>query len=821
MSDLQQTNNDNQTNPRKRGASRAVNTDDQRLQGHGQELSTALQASSHAMQLRPRTNLLPPLIDSSGSSESTAPATTQRNPETSVQPEILNFRMSRFSVQANDPAIVRNVPDGQQTHRLEVATVSSHVGRRIVSASTQQMADFTSDNVQAYQRSVTERRNSALHPRPSSSIPPLGPRRETTIAFSMDTLSRSLDEYEVIDVDNDSSSTDNNTVLDTTQFRSLGSNMSTDDFRRLLSPTPSEEAATARHDDDFVDDMTRRLVAARGADQSRIEGPQTDIPNATALVTFTPPANRAFNLASTLQQPNRTQLNTRAINDAESRFREMEDFMTNIGSNMVNGLQRIADFENFVMRNARETGQQVHDMGQQVNDLGQQVSTMGQQFSDIGQQVNAMSQQVSTQFTRFAEEQKKKNDENLVTVQNTLAQQFSQIMGTLQAIPARVSAAERSALSANQTANAPTASLSTITGNTTNPFITGVTNTNTSMQTSPPPQTSNSNQQVQNQPPQQHHTSGNQQYNFNYKRSIRLPKYSGSIDGLWSQHLATCQLLLQAHQCPPNMYVSEIFTTCTGVAADIVRDMAIKLKEQNVNIFDYFYDQFHRETVGIVFDSPLDRYKSDDLVDNLRQAENESVDVWFARARKVMLTTTLSSAEQAVKLVNRSLPDIKMEIYRKRKMSKINMYNVLSELKTAEHIVNMATAKHSSRPSRSTTPVRHSYASHSNPGSRSNSYDRRPNSRASSPGRQWSEGCFNCKQTGHMAKDCPTATKSSFQSTKPPEQQAEKTALSQSQTSKPKVDWANREKKTIIVRSSDAESENDMGLAKPSVAKSQ
>jgi len=334
-----------------------MNTDDQHPQGHGQGHNSVSQAPSHAMQLRPRTNLLPPLTESSGSSESTALATTQRNPETSVQNRILNFGMPRLSAQANGPVFGSNVSDDLQTHRKDIAIQPDHVGRRIVSASTRQIADITSDDLQAYQHSVTERRESAIHPRPSTSIPPLGPRRETTITFNMDTLSRSLDEHEVIDIDDDASSSDNNTVLDTTQFQTLGSNMTTEDYRRLLSPTSSEEAAAAQLDNDFVDDMTRRLMAGREINQSRIDGPPAVNPNATALVNFTPPAHRAFNLASTLQQPNRTQFNTMAINDAESRLREMEDFMTNIGSNMVDGLRRIADFETFVMRNARETGQ--------------------------------------------------------------------------------------------------------------------------------------------------------------------------------------------------------------------------------------------------------------------------------------------------------------------------------------------------------------------------------------------------------------------------------------------------------------------------------
>jgi len=72
-----------------------------------------------------------------------------------------------------------------------------------------------------------------------------------------------------------------------------------------------------------------------------------------------------------------------------------------------------------------------------------------------------------------------------------------------------------------------------------------------------------------------------------------------------------------------------------------------------------------------------------------------------------------------------------------------------------------------------------------------------------------------------MARDCPQATKSSFQAAKTTKQQAEKSALSQPQASKPKVEWANREKKTLVVRLSDADSENDVGLVRTSDTKSQ
>jgi len=644
------------TNTKRRIGVNAANTGDRQSTGPGQGRTSNLEATSHAYQLRPRSNLRPPLIETSGSSESTAQSTSQRNAELTVANLAPNFRMARQEAQTNSQGHGRVISEGQQPPHRNLTALPSYVGQGIVSASTRQMADHTMNDLENYRKSIINRRNSALHPRPSSSAPPPGPRRPTTITFSPDSFEKSADQHDLIDIGNSedeaSSSSGHLTVLDTTQFRTLGSDMTTDDFRRLLSPTPSEEVAAAQLDDNFVDEMTRRLATARGFDQSQFIRVTATDPNATALAHFTPPANRGFNLASTLQpqpqQQNRTQFNTLAINDAESRLREMEDFMTNVGSNMVNGLQRIADFENFVMRNARETGQQVHDMGERMD--------------SVGLQVNGMDQRITAQ-ARFAEEQAKKTDKNLNIVHNTLADHFSQIMGTLRSMPARGNPTASSAISSDPIVQVSPSQISTGAGNSTNPFLTAAASVNASMQTSPQlPSMTVNNQRVQTQPTPFQQTSGHQPYNYNYKRSIRLPKYSGSTDGLWSQHLATCKLLLQAHQCPPTMYVSEIFTTCAGVAADIVRDMAIKLSESNFNIFDYTYDQFYNATVGITFDSPLDRYKSDDLVDKLRQEKNESVDVFFNRARKLMLTTTLSSAEQAVKLVNRSLPEIKRNI---------------------------------------------------------------------------------------------------------------------------------------------------------------
>ena len=164
----------------------------------------------------------------------------------------------------------------------------------------------------------------------------------------------------------------------------------------------------------------------------------------------------------------------------------------------------------------------------------------------------------------------------------------------------------------------------------------------------------------------------------------------------------------------------------------------------------------------------------------------------------------MNGIEQSVKIVNRALPEIKMEIYRRRRQVPIDLSNCLEELRDAAFITQMAqppNRQHWSR-DRSRTNSRSSNvrfgneqitdnSSHTQVQQQSTAQPARQPPRSNSPGRQYSTGCFNCGVDGHMARECPK-TRNSIQSQ--PTASASVQKPDPEARTKPKADWKSTEK---------------------------